>query len=131
LVRQRRARLLIRREDAQISGDPTFSDADWRASVAETDRELAQLEHEREEVVRGAQDEAHADVTLRWLSGLSSWTEVLDLAPERAAARNEIYRQCIGTIDLDFGADTITVHWLPPIARLLGRGSDALSLKGA
>jgi hypothetical protein len=31
---------------------------------------------------------------------------------------------------IDYGADTITVQWQPAIARLLGRGSDTLSLKG-
>jgi hypothetical protein len=31
---------------------------------------------------------------------------------------------------IDYGADTITVQWQAAIARLLGRGSDTLSLKG-
>jgi hypothetical protein len=67
---------------------------------------------------------------LRWLRGLSDWTELL--GPERttAAQRNRVYRRCMRDMVIDYGADALTVHWQPASARLLGREMDTLNLKG-
>jgi FtsZ-binding cell division protein ZapB len=47
-VRQRRGALLNRRLDAEIAGDESFSEADYREAMAQSKAELERLEAERE-----------------------------------------------------------------------------------
>jgi hypothetical protein len=52
------------------------------------------------------------------------------LDPERttAAERNAAYRQCFTKIVLNLEANTLTVHWMPALARLRGRESEEVAL---
>jgi hypothetical protein len=121
-VRLRRARLINKREEGE------YEEADYRLAMAETDRELAQLVADRERVTQEAQDAASVDATLGWLESLSSWMDVLDPEQTTVAERNSAYCQCVTNMVLDFEANTLTVHWMPALAKLVGRDRDTLPL---
>lgn len=121
-VRDRRARLINKREDGE------YEEADYRRAMAATERELDDLTTEREQIVQGEREAVSIDETLRWLRTLSDWTDVIDAAQTTPEERNAVYRQCFSRIVVDFAANTLTVHWMPALARLRGRESEELSL---
>jgi hypothetical protein len=121
-VRKRRGALIIKREDG------IYTEADYLHAIKQTDDELAELEAAREQIMQGAQEEASADETLRWLRTLGSWQEVLDPEETTPAERNAVYRECFKKLVLDYGRNTVTVHWQPALARLRGRESEEIAL---
>jgi hypothetical protein len=120
--RAARGRLLVRRDAGEIE------EADYLAAMAEAKRTLDELEQEREATVRGAQDEASADETLRWLRTLGSWQEVLDTEATTPAERNAVYRECFKKLVLDYNRNTLVLYWMPALARLRGRESEEIAL---
>jgi hypothetical protein len=121
-VRKRRGALIVKREDGE------YTEADYLQAMKQTDDELAEFEAAREQIVQGAQEQASADETLRWLRTLGSWQEVLDLEETTPAERNAVYRECFKKLVLDYGRNTVTVHWQPALARLRGQESEEIAL---
>jgi protein-tyrosine-phosphatase len=121
-VRKRRGALIIKRED----GD--YTEADYLHAMKQTDDELAELEAAREQIVQGAQDEASAEETLRWLRTLQRWQDVVDPEQTTPAERHAVYRECFKKLVLDYGRNTVTLHWQPALARLRGRESEEIAL---
>jgi DNA invertase Pin-like site-specific DNA recombinase len=123
-LQARRAKLMVKWADAATPDEEqAVQDA-----IALTDRELADL---RTRQAAGKREQV-ADVTVartaQWLASLGSWAELLDGA--NAAERNETYRHLVSELTLDLGAGTISVAWLPAIARLVGHEVQVASLKG-
>jgi hypothetical protein len=121
-VRARRGRLINRREDGDIT------ELDYLAAMGDSDRELAELTRKREEIVHGAQEAASVDETLRELSSIAHWSELVDPEQSTVEQRNRVYQLCFRQIVLDYAANTLTVTWSPALVRLAGRASETLAI---
>jgi hypothetical protein len=126
-VRGRRGRLINRRE--LDPDDPDYLGADdYKLAMADNRHELDELEAQRTALAQGAAEGTSAEAVLEWLSGLSSWTEVLDPQETTPEERRRVYVEAISTVLLDFAASTATVYWLPALARLAGGPSITLPI---
>jgi DNA invertase Pin-like site-specific DNA recombinase len=119
---QRRVNLTAKFADGEIDG------SDYAATLAQTDQERAELRQRRDALERrvqaGRMESAGAEKAAAWLREQRSWTAALDhLTPEELRAA---YRECVRRIVLGWDAQTLTVWWTAPIARLLGRESDTV-----
>ena len=69
-----------------------------------------------------------ADETLRELSSIAHWSELVDPEQSTVEQRNRVYQLCFRQIVLDYAANTLTVTWSPALARLAGRDSETLPI---
>jgi DNA invertase Pin-like site-specific DNA recombinase len=120
-VKERRARLLIRRENRDP--DDPFTDDDYRRALAQTKDEMEMLVAERDAASEAVTAAAGAEETLRWLRTITDWTSILDPAQTTPAERNAIYKLCVEKLVIDFAAGTLRIDWSPALARLAGTAS--------
>jgi hypothetical protein len=121
-LQARRAKLMARWADATTPDEEQAA----QDAIDLTDRELADLRIRQTEVAREQTADQTIAATLRWLEDISSWTEILDHAT--AAERNDVYRHLLSSLSVDFAANTLTMEWLPAIAKLTGQDVQTVSL---
>jgi hypothetical protein len=96
--------------------------------MKETDEELAELEQKREQAALEVEETAGTEQTLNWLRSVEHWVDILDVEKTTPAERNKVYRQCIRGLVVDATADTVSLEWMPALAKLIRRNHETLHL---